>query len=338
MAQPEGKKKTIGSIFGHDVRSLDTRTFKPSRDLVIPDCLVGIEIELERCGRLASNHGFNKVDPATGKEDIFLRTPSELWKLHADGSLRDDGMEFITLPVLGKDIQTALTELEQFFIDNGTEPQISERCSVHVHMNVHDLSLSELIYLICLYTVFESNLFNYVGKEREQNFYCLPYYNTDAFAETLNYLWTDAQNEDDGRVIDTCAHFEKYSALNIGALSKYGTLEFRHHPGTYSSRKLLEWVNVLLSLKKFCYGKVPTNFPEHFSAYNNRDFGREVFGYELYEKLSYNGMEPDLVRGVRVAQDILRWDNLRMNQSDHFLINHKEYEKELSKEFNRFSY
>lgn len=51
--------------------------------------------------------------------------------------------------------------------------------------------------------------------------------------------------------------FTKYCALNIGALNKYGTLEFRHFPGAYDKTELLGWVNSIMALKRFVIKTTP---------------------------------------------------------------------------------
>jgi len=213
------KQGTLKKVVGYP-RIKVLRGFPSSTPIVDDKCLLGIEIELE---------GVNKgYIPNT-------------WKIAEDGSLKDKGAEFISIP-----IPLGILEVElQRLISGIKEYKITKRCSVHVHLNVQDLTEEELYKLIILYIIFEKSLFKISG-EREDNNFCIPLY---SFPNIVSrYIYKEAGGK----------KWYKYSALNLSTIlgdenegcSKYGTVEFRHHKGCLDRKKIMQWCNVIVSLKK----------------------------------------------------------------------------------------
>lgn len=175
------------------------------------DILVGLEIELENV--------------------IINKTPN-YWEPKQDGSLKINGLEF-TLPVYYTDVKNALTELF-----NNINATVSDRCSIHVHLNILNLTQKELYTLIALYIIYERALFNFSGK-RENNNYCVPIQDlipTDIF-KNLEY---------------TKNWLTKYTAIHLFAENKeytyLGTLEFRHLKGTMDIEYINKWVSLIINL------------------------------------------------------------------------------------------
>jgi len=159
------------------------------------------------------------------------------WKFTTDNSLRDNGCEFCSLPIRANQVEGAIQELEEFL---PKEKQFSNRTSCHVHMNVRDLTISEIYNLIIIYYALEKILFRWVGHNRQDNVFCVPL--TDGrFYRNLTSFQVN---------IHQCLqHWNKYTALNLIPIQNYGTVEFRHMYGTLDTTVLLTWINLLCCLK-----------------------------------------------------------------------------------------
>lgn len=160
---------------------------------------------------------------------------------HEDGSLRNNGGEFVTHPCKMRELNHVLTT---FFMKNKfTDENYSERCSVHVHANVQDFTYDNIMSLCLLYQVFERVLFSYIGSGRDKNIFCVPWYDT----MMVSSLDQDA-------IENFCAaarSWQKYTALNLLPMQKQGTVEFRHMAGTHDVKRILEWCNIIGCLTSY---------------------------------------------------------------------------------------
>lgn len=180
--------------------------------------VVGIEVELEKV--------------------LFIRHPNG-WKQEADGSLKDNGIEY-TLPVWHTHAEEWLNELFSCF----DRAEGSPRCSVHIHANITDFTLEQVKALILLYTIFERPLYRFSGK-RWNNIYCVP---VQTWAVGINL---DIYSFNDIRHV-----FPKYSGINVFPdLNKrggvLGTIEFRQMTSTKNVMYIKTWIDIIASLVKY---------------------------------------------------------------------------------------
>lgn len=185
------------------------------------------------------------------------------WQTDRDGSLKDQGMELISVPVAGRNIDYALLELEKAFAEQS--PRWSHRCSVHVHINVRNWKLSQLTSLIGTYAVFEHLFFSLVPSYRKATGYAYPL--TDIAPEQVSIGYED----------------HKYAALNVGTCIKdYGTVEFRHMEGTADRNTLRRWIQLIVKLHDFVKKADPALLKARILTLNTNSeyelFLREVFG------------------------------------------------------------
>lgn len=177
----------------------------------------GVEVELEKCNQEKNESTY-------------------LWNVEGDGSLKESGLEFISRPVRGSQFGKAFKELE-VILTKHPKSVFSHRCSIHVHIGVSDLKLEQLIVMISAYIAAEKLLFNFSSEsKRYNNSYCFPIVGSGAACHILDKK-TICSN-------DSLKKF-KYCALNVYHLKDYGTLEFRHHPGTKDIDALRSWMNVI---------------------------------------------------------------------------------------------
>jgi hypothetical protein len=184
--------------------------------------LVGIEIEVEN---------ITDTIPIT-----------HYWQVKTDGSLRNNGFEFTSLPIRGKQIEPAMRHLSKA-LRQYNNPDFSIRTSCHVHLNVRDMTWDQIKTLVLLYAIFERHFFYVAGTKREESIFCVPIYKTqilqhlDSFQTRWN-LW------------------HKYCALNLIPIlgkddtKRYGTVEFRHLYGTDDVETIVQWCNHIFCLRQ----------------------------------------------------------------------------------------
>ena len=138
----------IGELIG---RRPDKKLYKEDSTLVSNEHAVGVELELENIRYFRREEKY---------PDIF-----QFWNAVEDGSLRQ-GTEFIfSEPYKAANISRALEVMDEFlkvYKYNGKPAKISDRCSVHVHLDVRDMTSEDLNNLVLVYMFFERVLFKVV--------------------------------------------------------------------------------------------------------------------------------------------------------------------------------
>jgi hypothetical protein len=162
------------------------------------------------------------------------------WKHKADGSLRNNGVEYASIPLRADQVEYALNHWNELIIKNNN-PQFSQRTSTHIHLNVRDMTWEEIENMVLLYMIFERHFFLQTNQDREHSIFCVPLYKTDKAAQL--------------QPIECCSsYWNKYAALNLctilgGESPMFGTIEFRHMHGTSDPDVLIPWINNILRLK-----------------------------------------------------------------------------------------
>lgn len=179
-----------------------------------PWLLYGLELEIENCSPDWTTTGFQSTE---------------------DGSLRNDGWEFISRPMTYSNIAWCL---QNFFDRNKpSDHNYSERTSIHVHTNVQNLNLGQLASLMMLYQVFEPVLFNFIGGDRDKNIFCVPWSETQMGYTSISRI----KDED----FSTVRGWEKYTALNLLPIQEIGTVEWRHMYGNCNLDFILTWLRLI---------------------------------------------------------------------------------------------
>lgn len=186
--------------------------------------MVGIEIEVENI--TTSLH------------------PLAYWDIKADGSLRNNGVELVSVPLQIKQVQLALEHIYSVLTANN-KPDFSNRTSVHIHVNCRDLTQNQIYNFILLYALFEKHFYSLAGNKRMNSIFCVPLFRTNQ----LNVL--------DNVIYGLSPSWHKYCGINLLPLYQnsvtqgYGTIEFRHLYGTSNQREILEWINDIMCLRKY---------------------------------------------------------------------------------------
>ena len=280
---------TVGKAFG---KAAEIRSYKEDAQWVLPSCMVGVELELE------------------GIAPTFKFSGSNYWEVKEDGSLRDinDGetsKELVfSVPLCGYDLTKALSILKHTLDKQKKKPVTSPRCSTHIHIDVRELTFNKLLNFLVLYTIVERPLYHYCGNSRENNNFCLPFYKAEGaiFSHISSKDMLSGANE----LVASVLSNKRYSGLNICALKLFGSVEFRHLPGTVDVDKITQWINILMCIKKAAieYNGQLQLIPKTFSEKGIENNVKEIFK-NYYQYITYPELEYDVLQGIRQAQDIL---------------------------------
>ena len=270
----------------------NSRSFLPAEELVLPTCLIGVEVELERVSG-------NRLEG--------------LWHTTTDGSLHDDGLEYrFAEPLFGRDIIIALTSLEELF-GNGRN-NCSNDCSTHIHIDIRDLDSRELQRFILLYYIYEDVILSSLCKEsRRNNIFCLPLSKASNSISSVAALLSslDALNATRGGMSATslfqrtAGRLERYGAINMASITKFGSLEFRGFHAATTREEILLWINIIMSLKKASKdASIPHQKP--YLAVKSTGvtaFTSKVFG-DLDSKLYTDEFHEQIHKGMQLARTL----------------------------------
>lgn len=239
---------------------------------VLSKDLVGIEVEVENVR--TSGNDLNRI-----------------WTTKQDGSLRNNGFEFVTAPIEAHYAPAALQHLMNAYLSK--DCCFSPRTSVHVHLNMQDMDAEQVIDFLVIYSVFEKLLYRFAGRGRIKNIYCVPV----TECNLLRYFVSTG-------VRGVRDRWSKYTGLNLIPLSEFGTVEFRHMHGTFDVEKLSTWINLITSIKDYIR-KTPTKDVRSMLFQMNDGFDfeglmKQVFG-EYSRHLKYKSVD-DVRLGYRVTK------------------------------------
>lgn len=246
-------------------------------------------------------------------EGVGLPRGTAHWRREADGSLRgeDNGEYVLSSPCLFKDLDKRFEELQKAFDKVGAIIHDTYRAGVHVHVNVQDLTTTQLFNMITLFLVMEEPLVGFCAPSRRGNHFCLRSKDAGYLTEVI---W-DACLQNDLRQLNT--EDIRYSAMNLSSLFKYGSIEFRSLESTKDFQHIKKWATILYQLreasKKF---NNPVDIMAQVSMGGYERFVQMVMEDHspiIYQQAGWEGM---VKRGIRQAQDIAfsrKWGKLSLD-------------------------
>lgn len=194
----------------------------------LPNEFVGVEIEVEDLSGDAT------------------RTFPE-WGTHSDGSLRN-GIEFVLSgPTAGRGLTAAIDK----FFDAGLTYSMSERTSIHIHINASDnMTFDQFRNMFVLMYLIEPAVFRWADENRKWCGYCSPL--TDLDPSRLVPILTD--NSEDAsqfvRAVQGGGNSDRYYGYNMAAFARHGTVEFRYFPCTNDKQRVIEWIKFVMLTKR----------------------------------------------------------------------------------------
>lgn len=205
------------------------------------------------------HHIFGKLGNTKGEVGIELETigkrlPNEfqetrLWKAEQDNSVKprsgEMALEYVLLQPVGRiKVSQALQELKKEW--DRSKAEIAEgrlSNSTHIHINAQQMTMQQVATWMALYYLFEEILVRWAGDDRIGNLFCLRGKDADGMIKMLSRAFS--KESFDQFSLKTY----RYSALNVCALAKYGSLEFRALRGTGDISVIQAWIETLLAIK-----------------------------------------------------------------------------------------
>lgn len=231
---------------------------------------VGLEIEVE-------GSGLNEV-------------VTDQWSTVRDNSLRGDypthAAEYVSRGALAIDkVPEALTALRAALPK--AKFNFSFRTSVHVHVNVHNLTEDQLFGFIYTAMLLEGPLSSLCGESRKCNRFCLRVVDAEGTVDVFTKLITNGvgsfiRNNDENQ--------NRYSFTNLASIRKHGTVEFRGMEGNLDVERLTQWCNILIRIRDWS-----AKFNDMIEIYNyivengTANFIQEVFdGIVMFDAAAVN--------------------------------------------------
>jgi len=277
---------TIGEDLGFEV---DTKTYAPDDRLVLPHCLLGLEFEFEKV---------HNEEPLPVKEAW-----TQLWRHKPDGSLHDAGREFVfDAPLFGADAILAIDKL--LTVARAKKWVVNIRTGLHVHHDARDMTREELGRECTLYALLEKSIYNYVGNNREENVFCMPWFAAFLATTSVKYIM-----ESDGanlRFASSRLADEKYAGLNLDTLARFGSIEWRHALASTESDDVLRWINVVLRFKEAAMRMKHSNIAlVRMAKTDPLGFAEDVLR-DQYPLLYTDSMAEDIMEyGIPTALDLI---------------------------------
>lgn len=185
----------------------------------------------------------------------------EGWVLKDDHSLRN-GKEYVTRGTVNpQGVESAISTATTALVEMGAVTSI--RTGFHLHLDVTDLDVSELVAFLCIYMVLEDAIFRYAGREREALLFCQRMTDVPYMLEKMRGI-AGCQDKDAFLSMLPTENL-RYCGLNMHPLCTFGTVEFRQLPMSLNPNYILDFIEVVILMKLECYGKTGMQVVEEFS-------------------------------------------------------------------------
>lgn len=211
-------------------------------------------------------------------EGVIPEVHTSTWKTVGDGSLRG-GYEYVFVrPLTLEDAKKATSKLKSLIYADEYSPEFSFRTSVHVHINCTDMEWKHIQNFIYIYFLLENLLVDFCGEGRKCNRFCLRIEDAEGAIPSLAPLFSrDAPSN--GLLRSLANDRLRYASLNVQALQKFGSLEFRAMRGTVDDAVLHPWMETLLNIREFAKQfESPRDVFNHIEVVGFRDFFEKAIG------------------------------------------------------------
>jgi hypothetical protein len=256
-------------------------------------------------------YGLNPVTGEVGVEVEMegnfgeLRGPPKFpWRWEVDGSLRGENLEFILRsPRSVLEAQSAVDKLYKMLeAKDHVKIRPSRRCGVHIHINCQSMTEWQVFHMMLLYLTFEELLVAWAGPDRAGNLFCL----RASDAEDLVLKMAECRMHGSLKYMANDGY--RYASVNVAALAKFGSLEFRALATPSKPGRIKTWIRMLHRLKTHALkGGSWMDVVTDMSALGCDEYIAQVMGRRspllgLGEPAEREEM---LLRGVRHAQDAI---------------------------------
>jgi hypothetical protein len=165
------------------------------------------------------------------------------WSMVGDGSLHGvagfKSMELVS-PVLDTENAADLRMVRKVCSAlQAMGCMVNENCGLHVHVNADDLSVDQIKSVYSRYTKFENWIDLMVPSNRRGD---RVYYTKGGRSMANNVESCQTRN-----ALQNVQQGDRYFKVNLEALQRHGTIEFRQHSGSINGATILNWVDFLTS-------------------------------------------------------------------------------------------
>jgi len=212
-----------------------------------------------------------------------------------DGSLSSGGVEFVSYPMIGNEIEYALNNLEGKHDDDMN--YVDSSCGIHIHMNALDFNFTEIQSLLMIMSKIQYKIFQSIPSNRRTGSYCKEMTigaRSIARAKTLTELVEMYYDSANDRLTDNKYNDARYFGTNLHSRFYMGTIEFRYHEGSTEARPIIDWIrfiNRIMTASKNLHNN-PKIYSKIISkTVNTIDIIREisgVWGADYIERRIYN--------------------------------------------------
>lgn len=222
------------------------------------------------------------------------KVDNELWRSDIDNSLRGEAWEYVlNKPVYKDELHKAILNLKYEWHKAKSVVKDSPNAGVHIHINVTDLTVTQLYNFIALYLVMEEILVDKCGPDRIGNLFCL----RASDAEYLLDMLSEAIRTTDLSILHT--DDLRYAAINVKALGDYGSVEFRAWPSNGDLSGVEWWANVLMHIKQVAkatdnpaqvVADISINSPKVFFESIMKEYAKDIEWLPHYDKAMMDGV------------------------------------------------
>jgi len=269
------------------------------------------------------NYGFDRYQRYNGEFGLEIETetkkvytipPMNYWISKGDGSLRDNGVEYILRAPLKfeKEIPAALEEFGErtkgipFIKDSITT-------SVHVHVNMLNETFLGMGNFLTLYSMFENLLIRFSGPDRLSNLFCLPICDAeDTYKNMITMMRYAEAKSYKGMMMGE--NSVKYAACNLSSFANFGSIELRSFRGETDVAKILDWIGILYKLLEFSRKDLSPKEILLLWKNNQLDLMTDVFGKAGRKLLAHKDekklIEQNIWYAASLAYGIKDWKSL----------------------------
>lgn len=170
------------------------------------------------------------------EDDGYHHQVRDFWRITHDGSVNAEGNELVS-PILkmGKAHMKDLHKVTRTLRQHGGA--VDRSCGLHVHHAAALLDIPDIAEMVGHWAVFQPTINTIIPKSRTGAQYSLPIFDARHWMnavmrfDSINGLRRASGEE----------RFGRYHAINLCAISKHNTIEFRQHSGTLNGQKIEMW-------------------------------------------------------------------------------------------------
>lgn len=254
-----------------------------------------------------------------------LHLPTELtgWLVKHEGSLRGKGGRVISegenqidtpheyvcsRPVGLGLLEKKLQHLHRALTKPPTEVSLTDRASTHIHVNMTNNTLRQVLGYIVIYLIVEPVLLRLCGPKRNGNLFCLPSYETGDMqkqAETIVWSITDT-----GVRRYWPSRRGKYAAMNLDTLTNLGSIELRCFPNSIDPEIIHRWATWVVNIRTLAEHTTEATYMSVIDrAYDDTDWIlRRIFGSyaKLHSACSPNNPYELINFGIEGAYEVAK--------------------------------